>query len=577
MSEDEQAFGDLRATILIPNRNLPQNQEKQFIFVGKDTSAPMEACSRAGTLSSLWALAINLSRLAINSINPSLLKKFRKVEHAHPPPLECALVDSKTMELETMVGTLPGLPQDVLEVIFGSLEIPDLIRASSVCCSWRAAYTSMRDLGRYKQSQTPCLFYTSESASDNVACLYSLVEKRTYKVTLPDPPIRSRILIGSSNGWLITADEKLELLLVNPITGEQIALPSVVTIEHVKPIFDGSGAIHKFELSYYTGEKVYWAPEIRACGDLREELYFKAFVFPDLSTGSYIAVLIHNPYYQLSFARAGDDKWTWLPPNAGYRDCMYMDGVLYALTNLGEIDAFDLSGSTVTRTVIVGEVKDYIYESMYIIPSPWGGLLQVWRTVDSPRHEVGDGPEIVYAPDHKGWRVNNHRVHEFEDGDTLGIVNNPEQVDEDGNAPRIVNAPEQDDMDGDAPEYGPATHVKYVTQKILVYKVDMAAKELVKINSLPHHLLFLGHNLSLCLHAEEHSQLNANHAYFTDDHKELIMVFKDASRDIGAFNLENCRRKEIMSKIWSDMPYPTWIVPNIMKMNLEFRKKAFFF
>ncbi|CAL5007415.1 unnamed protein product [Urochloa decumbens] len=452
------------------------------------------------------------------------------------------------MELETLVGTLPGLPLDVLEVILGSLEIPDLIRAGSVCCSWRAAYTSLRDLGRYKQSQTPCLFYSSKSAGDNVACLYSLVEKRVYKLTLPEPPIRSRILIGSSNGWLITADERLELLLVNPVTGEQIALPSVVTIEH----------------------KVYREPEIHDRNDLREELYFKAFLFPDLSSGSYIVVLIHHPYYQLSFARAGDDKWTWMPPNAGYRDCMYMDGVLYALTKLGEIDAFDLSGSTVTRTVIVGKVKDYIYESMYIIPSPWGGLLQVWRIVDIPRHEVGEGPEIFYAPDHKGWRVKNHRVHELEDSGAPGILKHPEQEDEDCDAPGIEHALEQGDVD--VLENGPATYVKYITKKIQVYKVDMVGKELVKVYCLPEHLLFLGHNQSLCLCAEEHPQLKANHVYFTDDHKELIMSFKDANRDIGVLNLENHKRKEILSKIWCDLPCPTWIVPNLTKMNSAFRK-----
>jgi hypothetical protein len=37
--------------------------------------------------------------------------------------------------------------------------------------------------------------------------------------------------------------------IVNPITGEQVALPSVLTIEQVKPIFDEHGAVHKYELS----------------------------------------------------------------------------------------------------------------------------------------------------------------------------------------------------------------------------------------------------------------------------------------------------------------------------------------
>ena len=239
-------------------------------------------------------------------------------------------------------------------------------------------------------------------------------------------------------------------------------------------------------------------------------------------------------------------------------------------TKLGEIDAFDLSGSSVTRKIIVTEVKDYVYESMYIIPAPWGGLLQVWRVVDVPRHEVGDGPSIVYRSDLKGWRVINHLEHELETGDAPGILIHPEQEHEDCDTPGIVCAPEQDDVN--SLEHGPATHVNYITQKILVYKVDMAAKELVKINSLPHHLLFLGHNQSLCLGAEEHPQLKANHVYFTDDRKELILSYKDVNRDIGVLSLDNCQRKEIMSKIWSDLLCPAWIVPNLTKMNFSFAK-----
>ncbi|KAJ1266604.1 hypothetical protein BS78_08G165500 [Paspalum vaginatum] len=342
------------------------------------------------------------------------------------------------LELEAAVGALLELPQDVLEVILANLEIPDLVRAGSVCSSWR-------------EPPTPAYAILGVQANSS------------------GPPIRTRVLIGSSNGWLVTVDERPELLLLNPFTGQQIALLSVVTILHVKPIVDDSGSIHRFELSYYTGEK----------------LYFKAFVFPNPSTGSYIVVLIHHPYYQLSFAQAGDDRWTWLPSDGGYRDC---------------IDAFHLTGSAVTREVIVDKVKDYVFESMYIIPTPWGGdLLQVWREVDSSR-------------------------------------------------------PEQEDEDGDSPEDEPAA-VRYITTRIIVYKVDLSTKELVNINRLPKHILFLGHNQSLCLGAEQHPQLKANHAYFTD-----------ATR-----NGLRHRRKEIVSKIWSDWPCPTWIVPHITKMDLAFR------
>lgn len=249
--------------------------------------------------------------------------------------------------METTVSTLPELSQDNLMSIFATLEIPDLVRAGSVCSSWRSAYTSLRNLEVYKLSQTPCLLYTSESAGESVVCLYSLVEKRVYKLTLPEPPIRSRFLIGSSHGWLITVDDKSEMHLVNPITREQIALPSVITIEHVKPIFNESGAIHKYEYSWHTATRFRYMPSIFALGELRDYLQYKAFVFSDTSTGSYIVVLIHNPLCQLSFARVGDDKWTWLPPHTDYEDCIYKDGLLYAVTQTGEIHAFDLSGSVV--------------------------------------------------------------------------------------------------------------------------------------------------------------------------------------------------------------------------------------
>ncbi|WVZ55297.1 hypothetical protein U9M48_005973 [Paspalum notatum var. saurae] len=197
--------------------------------------------------------------------------------------------------------------------IFALLEIPDLLRAASVCSSWNAAYSAVRSIGHYRRRpQTPCLIYTSESAAgENVTCLYSLAEKRTYRLTHLDPLIHKRYLIGSSHGWLVTADERSEMHLVNPVTGEQIALPSVITIEHVTPVFDDSG--------------------------------------------SYIVVLLHNPFGQLSFTRLGDEKWTWLPARTEVDDCIYMDGLLYAVTSFGEIVAFDLIGTRAVTKHITGE------------------------------------------------------------------------------------------------------------------------------------------------------------------------------------------------------------------------------
>uniref|UniRef100_J3L8N0 F-box domain-containing protein n=1 Tax=Oryza brachyantha TaxID=4533 RepID=J3L8N0_ORYBR len=291
--------------------------------------------------------------------------------------------DQPSMAETVTANPLPELPQDMLVEIFSLLEIPDLVRAGSVCNSWRSAYNETRSLGIYKLSQTPCLLYTSESAGDSAVCLYSLVEKRQYMFTLPDPPVRSRFLIGSSLGWLVTVDASSEMHLVNPITGQQIALPSVATIEHIEPIFNESGAIHKYELSWYSGSKVYRTePSVFTLGELRDYMYYKAFVFFDTSAKSYLVVLIHCPLSQLSFARVGDDEWTWIPPRTFYDDCIYVDGHLYASTE-GEVHVFDLSGPVVTMKTIIGKVPlDSVYNKMYIVQAPWGGLLNVWRTYE---------------------------------------------------------------------------------------------------------------------------------------------------------------------------------------------------
>ncbi|RLM68935.1 uncharacterized protein C2845_PM17G11860 [Panicum miliaceum] len=221
------------------------------------------------------------------SSSPSLLMKaVQRIEHVHPPGPSLKEVSES-----------PELPVDILMDIFELLEIPDTLRAGSACSSWNAAYTSLRSLGLYRRPQTPCLLYTSESDADNVACLYNLAEDRVYRLMIPEPAIHSRYLIGSSNGWLVTADERSELHMVNPITGEQIALPPVATIEQVKPILDDSGAIQEYELSHFCGEEVFLDPTTHALHELRDDLYLKAFVFSDgASSGGYIAVLIHEPY-----------------------------------------------------------------------------------------------------------------------------------------------------------------------------------------------------------------------------------------------------------------------------------------
>uniref|UniRef100_A0A452XFE5 F-box domain-containing protein n=1 Tax=Aegilops tauschii subsp. strangulata TaxID=200361 RepID=A0A452XFE5_AEGTS len=421
---------------------------------------PMEDPSSVDTIFNFWGLPIHTTNLDLRSLVFRVLPQLLGLS----PPSSMNILKTPPLLIE---ATLPELPEDILMRIFATLEIPDLIRAGAVCTFWRSAYTSLRTLGKHKQPQTPCLFYTAESSSENVACLYSLVEKRVYRLTLPEPPLHTRFLIGSSLGLLVTVDERSEMHLVNPITGQQIALPSVTTMQHVKPICDDSGAVHKYAYSKHTAKKVIYPPK-------------------------------------LSFARVGDDKWTWLPPHTDYFDCTYKDGLLYAATLLGEVHTFDLSGPAVTMNTIMGvDDDDLEIQGAYILEAPWGSLLLVWRLK-------------VYS----------------------------------GN---------QNDISA----------LTLHTKGIKIHEVDVAAKKLVEIDCLHGHVLFLGHNQSLCLSTKECPALKENRVYFTDDN-EYIAVHKDNRRDIGLLRLDNNSWESLVfPQLWSNWPAPVWITPNITMMKLS--------
>lgn len=433
----------------------------------------------------LWCLVFRVLPKLLD-LSHSLLKKFRKVEHLR--------------EQEMEQGNLPELPQDILMAILSTLEIPDLIRAGSVCSSWRSAYTILANLGQYNRHQTPCLLYTSESAGENVACLYSLSEQRVYKLTLPEPPIRSRYIIGSSNGWLVTVSEACEVHLVNPITGKQINLPSVVTIEQVKSICQDSSSTDMYEYSLRTGTEEAHNPLIVTASVLRERLFYKAFLFSNTTTGSHFVVLIHNPFGQLSFAQVGDDNWTWLPPYTDYLDCIYIDPLLYAVTTWGEIHAFDLNDPIITAKVIMPVNSTLECDTSYIMQCPSGNLLHIRRSQTEDNYD---------------------------------------------------------------PHADPMTYENH-TGGIEIYEIDIAAKTVAETDCLHDHVLFLGHNKTLCLEAEEYPPLKANHAYFTDDSELYLASYKNNRRDIGVFNMDSNSREELISpQLWSNWPTPVWITPNL--------------
>uniref|UniRef100_A0A0D3GHK4 Uncharacterized protein n=1 Tax=Oryza barthii TaxID=65489 RepID=A0A0D3GHK4_9ORYZ len=231
---------------------------------------------------------------------------------------------------------------DMLLEILRLLECPDVMRCAAVCTAWRAAYRDLRRRGIAASRQTPCLIYRSAAAGLNAIGMYSLSDQRPYTIPIPDP-ISEQHWFGSSNGWLITADCRSDIILLNPITGRRIALPPATTMQHVTLVLNEEGF---------------------------------------LTNDDCIAMLIHQPYDQLSFAKVGGNSWNWLAVDYTFVDCIYHDGWFYAVTSMGVIHAFNLHGPSVVHKTIFPRIQDNNMHQEYIVQAPWGGLLRIYRTVD---------------------------------------------------------------------------------------------------------------------------------------------------------------------------------------------------
>ncbi|OEL23084.1 hypothetical protein BAE44_0015897 [Dichanthelium oligosanthes] len=165
----------------------------------------------------------------------------------------------------------------------------------------------------------PCLLYSSADHEADVATLHSLSDDRRRHVTLPGPPFRGRYVVGSSRGWLATADEQSELLLVNPVTRAQVALPPVKIMRNLSLLLAGADkTLHSYVLHYMDVaagcRNNYRHREQEFCDpdEARFLLYMRVAFSGDPSSGYRVVVIVHHFQEQLSFARIGDNQWTWI-------------------------------------------------------------------------------------------------------------------------------------------------------------------------------------------------------------------------------------------------------------------------
>ncbi|XBI16524.1 hypothetical protein VPH35_058765 [Triticum aestivum] len=388
------------------------------------------------------------------------------------------------------------LQADLLLQIFGTLEIPDLFSLGAVCRSWHLIYLEARRLPRCSPNQSPCLVYSSGDRDADTVTLHNMSTNKLYHVTLSEPAFRTRHVMGSSHGWLITADKRSNLILVNPATGAQMAMPPPETMNNVR--------------LRYTEEVVICAPDQgtlvrgwRLCLPYFSLGLFTVRSIPTVlscnpSQGNCTVLRVQLPNNQLSYARVGDAKWTWIGGKGNcweYQDILYNnnDGLFYGVRGEGQVDSIDLNGTSAEVKVILKSIISYQAHSRHIVQAPWGDFFQIWR----------------------------HGKYNKENGRT-----------------------------------------EWVGNKFFVYKIDFVEQKIIETNNLQDHAMFIGFNNSFLLPVKDFPALVPNSIYHTDDLLDYIYCHRFSLRQVVIFNMEDGSFIELSppsSNSGLNWPPPVWI------------------
>ncbi|XP_062179125.1 uncharacterized protein LOC133883725 [Phragmites australis] len=454
------------------------------------------------------------------------------------------------------------LPRDLLESVLGRLPVPDRLRLPAVCTAWQSA-ADTATATRLQAVRSPWLMLPFNPTAHRrtrgcedgskflEARFLSLSDGRSYAIRQPAPAISNRFCVGSSDGWLVTADAASELQLLNPVTGAQVTLPSVGTLPFVDAIRDSDGRAVSYNLRCCftdddgNGEEVVIPPETVAPDRLRYKVYEKAIlvsaprrVTPSGSWGGYAVLLICQPLHRLAIARAGDTKWTLLinTPARCWVDAVRAssaasaDGTqrraVYTMDTAGRVEAWDMDATTdaiptpsrpIAPPCCCTERECSMSAACrkYLVELSPGHLLQVHRLRDTA-----------------------HARYKWE--------------------PR--------------PE-----HVEYTTTKVVLFEWTVGAggraqwalvdgKDTSRV--LAGRALFLGKNASLCVPVDGGCcpELRGNCVYFTDDGQWSHNRCHEVAPDVGVLDLADgsyrTPRGAVRDLLWK-WPPPVWVFPSI--------------
>ncbi|KAL6650330.1 hypothetical protein ACP70R_009255 [Stipagrostis hirtigluma subsp. patula] len=212
------------------------------------------------------------------------------------------------------------------------------------------------------------------------------------------PAMRGHVVLGSSDGWLVTADKKGALRMANPATGAQADLPAISTIpmflrsDHWFTLVGEAFVQLRFGGKPPPPDDKTWGPTVPRTSTLtakqmRQWFYRKVVLSSSPRPDSYAAMLILDRTYGVpAFATAEDPNWRMAPSQDGVEDAIHHDGRFYSITYTGILEVWDRDIETgdFTSTVVAPDsavVKGDNYKLLrrYLAATPEGRLMVVLK------------------------------------------------------------------------------------------------------------------------------------------------------------------------------------------------------
>ncbi|KAF6993177.1 hypothetical protein CFC21_010103 [Triticum aestivum] len=284
----------------------------------------------------------------------------------------------------------PSLPPELLANIHDRLGFLDRI-------AFAAVFASSSDV--FSPSAPWLLLPGKNDENAKTARLLSVADRRAATVHAPYPALRDHLVIGSSRGWLATADGRGQIYLVNPASGEQHALPHVTTMRVFlrTPCQWFTVCLKRFMTVRFGGGPPFkhnlWGAEGHGARTVTADhmgIWFYRKVVLSVSPsrhGSYgtAMLILHRDFGAPAFATAEDAAWKLAPSRDGVEDAIYHDGQFYSVSYTGVVEAWqrDTESGTFTSTAVTPKliVKQggWPCHRKYLAAGPGGRLMVVLK------------------------------------------------------------------------------------------------------------------------------------------------------------------------------------------------------